>query len=97
MFPFNMQKAIQATARLLSRYEIEKLDEVCRKHRDDDEFDLVQITHDYEEWKKNDPGDSSKPIPFRDILEAVGREKDYADIASEAQAAQFIRSALEIS
>jgi len=68
----------------LCRYEINKLQEIWDRYRGDDEFDLVKITHEFTEWKKNDPGTSSKQIPLSDILEAVGRKDDIEKIEREA-------------
>jgi uncharacterized phage-associated protein len=58
----------------LSEFEIEKLQEVASEFADCDEWDLVWITHELPEWKKNDPGDSCRPIPLVDLLEALGME-----------------------
>jgi uncharacterized phage-associated protein len=69
----------------LSKYEISKLQEIAKRHEDMDEWDLVQFTHDLPEWKRNDPGSSSKPIPLANILEAVGRASDVEAVSKEAQ------------
>lgn len=68
----------------LSKYEINKLQEVAKKHEDKDEWALVQYTHDLPEWKQNDPGTSSKPISLANILEAVGRAADIEEVSKEA-------------
>jgi uncharacterized phage-associated protein len=73
----------------LSRYEIAKLQEIAKRYEDDDEWALSRFTHDFAEWKKNDPGTSSRPIPLADVLEAVGRGPAAAQIAQEAQDAVF--------
>ncbi|MBM4042280.1 MAG: DUF4065 domain-containing protein [Planctomycetes bacterium] len=70
----------------LSRYEIEKLNEIAERFENDDEWAVAEKTHDLPEWRKNDPGDSSRPIPFEDILEAVGRGAQIPEIRAEAQA-----------
>ncbi len=69
----------------LSKYEINKLQETAKKHEDKDELELVQYTHNLPEWKQNDPGRSSRPIPLADILEAVGRAADIEEVCKEAQ------------
>ena len=69
---------------LLNKFEIEKINEVAERHRLHDEWDMVQLTHKLPEWKKNNPGDSSKPIPLDDILEATGRMADADSIKKEA-------------
>jgi uncharacterized phage-associated protein len=60
----------------LSKYEIRKLQEVAQRHADHDEWALSRLTHDFPEWRKNAHGTSSRPIPLRDTLEAVGQERD---------------------
>jgi hypothetical protein len=56
----------------LSRYEIRKLQAIARRHMDDDEWALSQLTHDFPEWQKNNPGSSTRPIPWQDTFEAMG-------------------------
>ncbi len=69
----------------LCPYEVDTLEAVWNEHRSKDEWDLVQETHEFPEWKKNNPGSSSKPIPLTDILEAVGHLADLPDIEKDAQ------------
>ncbi len=69
----------------LSKYEINTLQEIAKKHEDRDEWALVQFTHQLPEWKQNDPGASSKPISLANILEAVGRGAEIDDLANEAR------------
>jgi uncharacterized phage-associated protein len=73
----------------LSRYEIARLQEVARRHAADDEWALSRLTHGFAEWRKNDPGTASRPIPLPDVLEAVGRGPAAAEIAQEAEDAAF--------
>jgi uncharacterized phage-associated protein len=73
----------------LSRYEIEKLQEIAKQHEDDDEWALSRFTHSFEEWRKNDPGTSCRAIPLSDVLAAVGRKQATAQIAQEAHDAGF--------
>lgn len=73
----------------LSRFDIQTLERVAEEHRADDEWDMVEFTHDFPEWKKNAPGDSPTKmnwIPFADVLEAVGRSADLPDIDKDAKA-----------
>ncbi len=69
----------------LSKYEIGKLRELTVKYADCNEWDMVEIVHELDEWKKNDPGKSSKPIPLEDILEAIGRAADTEAILQDAR------------
>lgn len=68
----------------LSKYEIGKLRATTEKYADENEWDMVEIVHEFEEWKRNDPGKSSKPIPLEHILEAVGRAADKDAIMQDA-------------
>jgi uncharacterized phage-associated protein len=69
----------------LSKYEVSKLRELTERYADKNEWDMVEIVHALDEWKKNDPGKSSKPIPLEDILEAVGRSEDREAILQDAR------------
>jgi hypothetical protein len=70
---------------VLSRFEIETLERVAVDNRERDEWDMVDLTHTFPEWIKNNPGDSSKPIPLADLLEAVGRSADLEAIEEDAK------------
>jgi uncharacterized phage-associated protein len=69
----------------LSKYELGKLRGVADAYADKDEWSLVEVVHGFEEWKKNDPGKSSQPIPLEDILEAIGRAGDKEQILQDAR------------
>jgi uncharacterized phage-associated protein len=60
----------------LNRYEIRKLHELSNRYRDMTEWDIVDETHAFKEWIKNAPGESSRPIPLTDVLEALGMTAD---------------------
>ena len=47
---------------------------------------MVDFTHTLDEWRKNDPGESMKWISLEDVLEALGRTGDLADIEEDAKA-----------
>ena len=70
----------------LSKFEIEVLEQVAEDNRARDEWAMVELTHAFPEWRENDPGKSRKWIPLHDILEAVGRPADEADIEKDAKA-----------
>jgi uncharacterized phage-associated protein len=57
----------------LTRFLTSKLSDVAERHRNDDEWAMVEFSHTLPEWIKNNPGDSCRPISVRDILEAIGR------------------------
>lgn len=57
----------------LSKYEIEKIQDVCDRFRNNNDYDLAHLTHTFPEWQKNRPPEkSSRRIPLSDILEALG-------------------------
>ena len=67
----------------LCRYEIETLQKIFAEWRDKDEWEIVEATHAFPEW--SDPGQTSKPIAFEDILRAVGwGEEEAKKILQEA-------------
>ena len=73
----------------LSRFEIETIERVAEECRSLDEWDMVQHTHDHcPEWTKNAPEESEKMnwIPLTDLIEAVGRSGDMAEIEADAEA-----------
>lgn len=74
----------------LSKYEIRKLTEVFARYKLLNQFQLRDITHKFPEWIKNNPGNSSRPIPLRDILEGVGKAESVLGVEEEAEAASAI-------
>ena len=79
----------------LSRRDIGKLEEVACRYAALDEWDLVDLTHALPEWQRNDPGKSSKPIPLADILQAVNRTEDAAQIQEDARQQSLMLRLLE--
>lgn len=79
----------------LTRFITQKLDDVAKRHEDDDEWAMVAFTHhQIPEWIKNNPGTSSKPIPLADILEAMDASDDLDEIIAQdeerSRIAQFV-------
>lgn len=68
----------------LAPYDIEKLQEVARRYEDLDDWELVDLVHEFEEWKKNVRGTSSSHIPLEDIMTGVGCADATADALAEA-------------
>jgi uncharacterized phage-associated protein len=69
----------------LSRFEIRKLKEVSDKFRNVGTWELVDMTHDFPEWKKAYPDpteNTSRPIEFAAVIEAVGRIDDKEHLES---------------
>jgi len=69
----------------LSRYEIEKLTELSTRFAHREDWDVADVTHEFPEYRKNCEEGTSKTIPFRDILEAVGRAGDAESILQDAK------------
>ena len=65
---------------LLCTYEIQKLKDISDRHKEYDRWAMRDETHKFPEWQKNNPGDSSREIPLRDILEQVGKGGALQDI-----------------
>lgn len=76
----------------LSKYEIELLQTICEENRDLDEWAMVEKTHGFEEWKKNAPGESSKPIPLSDVLGALGKQDELPRIQQLAAESRAIKA-----
>ena len=74
----------------LNRWEIRKLHAVSDRYRDVDDWALSEETHGFPEWKKNNRGKSSGPIPVEDVLNAVGCSAHTAKVAENAQVAKAI-------
>jgi uncharacterized phage-associated protein len=77
----------------LSQAEIDLIDEVFARCKSMAPHELVELTHELPEW--HDPGDTSVPIPFENILKASKKsDEQISAIAKEAQADDFLDRAL---
>lgn len=80
---------------LLSVAEVDALNEAVDDFAKCDDWDVVDLTHQFPEWKDNFPNpmeSTSRPIPIRQILAAVGRDDDAPDIIQDiADDAEFDR------
>jgi uncharacterized phage-associated protein len=71
----------------LSKYEIEKLQQVANRFEDSDDWEVAEHTHTFAEWLKNRPdGDGQRGIPLDDLLEAVGLAEHKQDLLADAEA-----------
>jgi len=68
----------------LSEHDKTTLRDVCSKYGEWNAFALSEYTHGFPEWRNNEAGTSSRPIPLRDLLDAVGRFED-AEAIEQAQ------------
>jgi uncharacterized phage-associated protein len=81
----------------LCRYEIDLLRRIWEENKELDDFGVIGKSHKLAEWQKNDPGKSSKPIPLRDMLTAMGCDSLLSEIeaaAAESQAADRLFKAV---
>jgi len=69
----------------LSRYEIEKLIEVSERFANMDDWEVAERTHAFAEWERNAQRGTSRPIPFEDIIDAVGRSPEKDEILQDAK------------
>jgi uncharacterized phage-associated protein len=77
----------------LSQAEVALIDETFAKFQGMDEWALVDFTHKLPEWR--DPGDTSAPISFEEILKAAKVPQETIEaIAEEAEADRSIEAAL---
>ncbi len=67
----------------LSRYEIELLKAVVSEHEQFDDWQIVEITHQFPEWVARYKQGTSSEIPMSDIIDAVGRSDDKAAILQD--------------
>jgi uncharacterized phage-associated protein len=69
----------------LSRYELSKLSAVAKRFEDANDWDLVEYTHEFEEWKKNVPQKGAcKKIPLDDVLAALKMLDQKASLQRDA-------------
>ena len=77
----------------LSRFEIRKLKEVNDKYRNVGTWELVDLTHEFPEWKQAYPDpteNTSRPIEFSAIIDALGRTEDKEHLETlMAESVQF--------
>ena len=73
----------------LSEHDKQVISDVLARHGQLDQFQLRDLTHEFAEWRNNDPGSSSRPIPLRDILDALGRHQDIATLEQAQREDQY--------
>ena len=78
----------------LSQHEIHKLNEVSEAYFQTNDFDIAHETHEFEEWLKYHIQDSSSPIPFEAIIDAVGLTEHKEEILDEARQSAYISEIL---
>jgi hypothetical protein len=78
----------------LSEYEIRILKGVFAEHKHHTLHEMLEIVGDLPEVKKNKRGTSSRTIPLRDILDAVGRQDRFAEINQNKIEDEFLAAIL---
>lgn len=68
---------------LLSKFERRILKQVAQEHGGKPAAELRNLSHTFPEWRAHECGNSSEPIPLRDILEAVGRSPEAAEMLEQ--------------
>lgn len=89
---YDVQLVADVGTGLLSSLELRILDEVYEQHKDHDFGRMIDICHQLDEWKRNDPGGSVKSLPTEDILRAVGREDWIERVRDEAAYQESIQA-----
>lgn len=70
----------------LCRYDVDKLTKIWHKFQDLGDWEVVEETHAFPEWQKNQPeGNGCNDIGLLDVLEALGRKDWYEDILEDAR------------
>lgn len=83
------------STRMLSRYEVDKLQEVAGQFGHLTPAALSTLTHTFSEWRKNEPPKGSmNRISARDLLQAVGRGEDADRLLQEAESHAAVRDLL---
>ena len=75
----------------LNRAEVEKLQEVFDRYRNDDVWEICDQTHEFPEWRDNYVSNTSQPIPWEAALDAQGK----ADLIPVAQSQADLRQTLD--
>lgn len=71
----------------LSPAIVGKLREVSDRYREMNNWDLVEVTREFPEWRKNaPPADPPGIIPLEDVLEAMGAEEGTLEAILEEEA-----------
>ncbi len=76
----------------LCPYEVDKLREIAARYADHTQWDLRDLTHEFDEWKRNDPGHSSQAIPLEHIIDAVGLSNEIDEILQDREDSKYFAS-----
>jgi len=79
----------------LCRYEIDLLTKIWSENRDKGEWQIALESENLSEFKKNNPGTSSRPISLSDVLEALGKSDWLQDIIETSAESNGIKHILK--
>lgn len=77
---FDIELTRECSVSRLSRIQTDLIREVDSSYKELDQYDMARLTHTFPEW--SDPGRSSKPITYEDVLCAVVPEEKQSDALS---------------
>jgi len=83
---YTIETILDPGTNLLSKYEIEKIEDVARRHSEKTRWELRDLTHEFPEWDQNNPRQSSREIPLKDVLAAGGKPEMLPSIERAAEA-----------
>jgi uncharacterized phage-associated protein len=70
----------------LCPYEMEKLKELWERHKEKSLGEMIDLTHQFKEYKRNEPScNTSTPIPLSDILDRVDLSDQEGAIVENAE------------
>lgn len=92
---YDIKLAAEAPLDSLSPAERELLDEIFSGYGNYTPWQLVDLTHSFPEWK--DPEGSAVQITYEDILRAVGRGEESAELVEDIEAHNAFKRALRSS
>ena len=82
----------------LSRYTVRKLREVAQRYAELSTYDLVRLTHGFQEWLDNEPEQGgSRRISLASILTALGMEDRIEEIEAEDRASRTLDRAVNLA
>ena len=73
---YNIVLCDELSISALSRYEIDLLDEISKKYSGYDDWDVADVTHEFDEYKATYLPETSTCISLDSIIDSVGRTKD---------------------
>ncbi len=89
---FELRLEKPTAAESLSPADDDLINEVFRRYGQLNQWQLRDLSHDFPEWR--DPNDGRLPIPYADILRAVGRDQEAEKLAGELEDRNYFATIL---